>query len=188
MKLRRGFLKEAEEYALEFREELGLEKNSALEARVLAEHLGIPVYRVSDLPDLPPHLAARVMQQGSNCFFGAVIPDGTFRAIVHNNFVSLKRQSADIMHELSHIVLGHPVHPPTNLDGTRAYNSVLESEAKELSYTLMMPKCIALLIVESGMSLQVASQQYQTSVAAIEYRIRKTDARGWAENRKRKYS
>ncbi len=186
MKLRRGFIKEAEEYALEFREELGLDKYCPMPSLELAKHLEIPVFRISDLPNLAPNYAARVVGDSGSSFFGAVIPDGSFRAVVHNNFVSFKRQNADVMHELSHIILGHPVYPSIGKDGKRVYNSVHELEAKDLSYTLMIPKCIALKIVESEQHLHVASTEYQTSPDAIEYRIRKSDARRWAANRQLK--
>ncbi len=137
MKLRRGFVRESEEYALEFRAELGLDPTAPLPARVLAEHLNVPVLELSKLGSLPPVMAMRVVRPGGTFFFGAIIPDGTFRAILHNDFVAPNRQSSDIMHELAHIILGHPVYPLMGLSGARIYNPTYENEAKELSFALM---------------------------------------------------
>ncbi|MBV8799056.1 MAG: ImmA/IrrE family metallo-endopeptidase [Alphaproteobacteria bacterium] len=183
MKLRRGFRKEAEEYAAEYRAELDLATDGPLCPFKLAALLEIPVVPLSHLdgfgPENPNYSPSR------NGFYAATIPIGTRRHIIYNDMSHPNRQRSDVMHEIAHTALGHPPHPPLTDDGCRNFNPVLELEAKELSFTLLIPKPAARRIVAQGITSFQASIIYGASKDLIEYRIRITDAHGWDRNRQR---
>lgn len=183
MKMRRGFRVEAEGYAIEFREELGLGAADPLCPFRLAALLELPVVPLSDLPGFA--MASQITQRDTDGFSAVTIPDGTYKMIVHNDGHHPVRQNSNVMHEIAHILLGHPPHPPFTGDGCRNFQSLLEKEAKELAFTLLVPRPAALAIVESGTPLAIASAGHGVSRQLLDYRIRITDARGWAMNRQR---
>lgn len=186
MKLRRGFRKEAEEYALEYRSELQLEEYDPLDPMALADHLAIPVHKLSDLSAHPDQVNGWPMSLGSSGFSAAALSFGTRREIIYNDYKGLNRQRSSVAHEIAHIILGHPPCPPLIGDDLRRFDSIVEKEANELGFTLLIPKIAALLAVEEFLTLREASRYFGVSDQLLEYRIRITNARGWAANRARK--
>jgi|SRR6185437_7403381 len=179
-KLRRGFRKEAEEYAAEFRIELETLADGPLCPFRLADHLEIPVLSLSAL-DAYSEYAAELSE-----FSAMTIPEGTKRTIFHNQAHHPHRRNSNVMHEIAHIVLGHPPHLPLTKDGCRNFDDVLENEAKELAFALLIPKVAALKIIETKMTLEQASSYYGVSRSLLNYRIRITDAVRYAANRRKR--
>ena len=107
VKLRRGFRKEAEEYAAEYREELDLANHDPLDPVGLAEHLLVPVHALSKHPTIPCDIKSHYARVGNSRFSASTLVDGTYREIIHNDYQAPNRQRSNIMHELSHIILGH---------------------------------------------------------------------------------
>jgi Zn-dependent peptidase ImmA (M78 family) len=186
LKLKYGFKTDCEKYAKLFRNELGLKEADPLHSKALAEHLGIPLYRISELDSLSPQISLSLAKQTNQKFFAATIGDESFRAVVYNEFVALTRQNSDIMHELSHIIAGHPLYSSISADKQRIHDPIHEEEAKVLSFTLMIPRAVALRIVEEEITTLDATKIFHASPAAINYRIAKTDAKQWANNRRMK--
>ena len=118
-KLRRGFRTEAEDYAIEFRTELGLARHAPLAATALAELLGIPVKGISEIPDIDPAVLNYYRMAGNSEFSATSLCDGSYREIVHNDFQHANRQNSSIMHEIAHIILGHPPKPPLMEDNSQ---------------------------------------------------------------------
>ena len=181
MKLRRGFKTEAEQYASEFRAELRLATDGPLCPFQLAAWLEIPVVPLSKLDGFDA--ANPNYHPGETQFHAATLARGTHKTIFHNDSKHPNRQRSNVMHEIAHILLGHPAHPPLMEDGCRNFDSLLEHEAKELSFALRVSKPAARKIIATHMTLSQASVIYGTSTELIEYRIRITDARGWFVNR-----
>lgn len=182
-KLRRGFRKEAEEYAAEFREELDIDLRAPMNPLILAKHLCIPVIGLSAHPGIPDDVKRYFADYGQDRFSATTIADGTYREIIHNDHQHLNRQNSNITHEIAHILLGHPPKPPMISDSCRDFDPTLEKEANELGFTLLVPKLAALFAVEQYENLTVAAEYFGVSRSLLEYRIRITNARGWAKNR-----
>jgi Zn-dependent peptidase ImmA (M78 family) len=174
--LRRGFKTEAEEYAKEFRAELGLEEDAPLCPRRLAEHLSIPVYPLSFHRSVIPE-AVHCLHGMERCAFSAAtVFKGSRRAIVYNDANSLSRQANDIAHELAHGILGHRPGPPLSDEGCRNFDPYLENEANFLGPTLLVPRPAALRIAWRGMSLTQAAVEYGVSESVIRMRLNLTGA------------
>ena len=182
-KLRRGFRKEAEEYAAEFREELGLKIIDPLCCRELAQHLAIPVWELSSHPNIPDEVKNYFRTDGRDDFSATTLVDGMRKEIIHNDSHHPNRQNSNVMHELSHILLGHPAKPPMMNDTCRNFDPVLEMEANELGFALLVPKDAALNAVENFAAVPEAAEYYGVSVSLLQYRIRITNAQRWAQNR-----
>lgn len=183
---RRGFVKESEEYATEFRQELGLADCSPLTAIELADHLAIPVWDLTKHPTIPSEVVEHFINGGQNDFSAATINDGSYKEIIHNDSHHPYRQNSNIAHELAHIILGHPPKPPMLKDGCRNFDKRMEREAHDLGFTLLVPKPAALVAVEEFQSIDDACEHFNVSKSLLEFRIRKTDAKRWAMNRAKK--
>ena len=85
MRFRKGFKKEADDYAREFREELGLEPHAPLSPWRLAEHLLIPVIPISSVPGVGRGTLGYLRGTGHKVFSAATVFRRTRRAIVHND-------------------------------------------------------------------------------------------------------
>lgn len=184
VKLRHGFKAEAERLACELRDEIGILHDAPLCPRLLAKHLEIPVQKISEL-QLDEVTIDRLCNSGNDQFFGCVIPLGVSKkGIIHNDFVGEMRQNSDIAHEIAHILLGHPLTQPYLGDGERSYDAVLEHEARELGMTLLITKKAALKIAMGHVSDRIAADKYGVSPKLLAYRIRMTNAKNWAYNKK----
>lgn len=184
--LRRGFKKECEEYAAEFREELGLGQPDPLPASKLADLLDLPVIALSRFDGIPAHEKIRFLSQNHSSEFSAtVLKIGSRRVILHNDCHTPVRQNSNIMHEIAHTVLRHPLTAPLNGAELRSYDNMIELEAKELSFALLIPKIAALMALERFADLDAAAEFYGVSRALLQYRIRITNSDGWAKSRAR---
>jgi hypothetical protein len=175
--LRRGFKAEAEEYAKEFREELGLEEDSPLCPRQLAAHLDIPVYPLSSYKEILPEAVSCLQGKERRSFSAATVFRGRRRAIIYNDANTPGRQASDIAHELAHGILGHRPGPPLSEDGCRNFDRRLEDEANSLGTTLLIPRAVALRIAWRRMSVEDAALEYGVSEAVVRMRLNLTGAR-----------
>ena len=185
-KLRRGFRKEAEEYALEFREELDLDGHETLDPFRLAEHLDIPVHALSEYPTITDDTKRYFKGAGKSIFSATTLVDGTYCEIIHNDFQHLNRQHSNITHELAHIILGHPPKLSILNGSCRDFDPSLEQEANVLGFTLLVPKTAALYAIEGFSSLRDAAEYYGVSQSLLNLRIRITNAEVWAKNRRKR--
>ncbi len=185
MKLRRGFKKEAEEYAEEFRRELHIPATGPLCPFRLAEHLEIPVVGLTTLSDLEPSHLKHAVGEGQSIFSATTVVDGCYCMIIHNDSHHPFRQNSNVMHEIAHILLGHPPRPPLVGDSCRNFDTTSEREANELGFTLLIPKRAALRVVESRMPIDEACEYYGVSAKLLRYRIDVTDVKRWASNRRK---
>lgn len=187
MRLRWGFKTEAEEYAEEFRAELDLEIDGPLCPFRLASHLEVPLLPLSQLANFSRKYLEYFQGGGQSEFSATTVNDGSYRLIVHNDSHHPYRQNSNVMHEIAHILLGHPPRPPVKGDGCRHFDPLLEKEANELGFVLLVPKRAALRIIETQMGMESACATYGVSSKLLRYRISITNAKGWADNRRRKF-
>ena len=175
-KLRRGFKKEANELAGEFRQELGLAPHDALCPWRLAAHLDIPLLRLSQFTS-NPDISYLHSAHGKKEFSAMVCFDGIAGFVIYNDAHALTRQAADISHEIAHIVLRHPPKPPIDERGSRDYDPLSEVEAHWLGPALLVSEEAALHIVAQGFSMPLASRLYGASEELITMRINVVGAR-----------
>jgi Zn-dependent peptidase ImmA (M78 family) len=171
MDFRRGFKTEATWYAREMRKELGLAPHDPLCPWRLAGHLEFPLVKLSELAKVAPELLYFFDETGQSEFSAITLFDGPARWIVYNDAHGLKRQAADIAHELAHGLLLHPPKPPIASNGSRHYDRTLEKEAEWLGPALLVSDEAALRILELNMPLSVASDRYGASTQLVQMRL-----------------
>ena len=175
--MRRGFKAEAEEYAKEFRHELGIEEHMPLCPWKLAEHLCIPIMTLSAFGNMLPEEVLHLKNKGQDAFSAVTVLSGRKRLVIHNDFHHPKRQSNNIAHELAHGILCHPASPILNgTASSRKYDKEIEDEANWLGATLLVPKEATWFIVSNRMSITEASDLYNVSHELLNWRIRMTGA------------
>lgn len=183
MALRRGFKTEANEHSRELRAELGLVPHAPLSPWALAEHLGIPLMCLSELARAEPAAVRYLTRTASNVFSAATLFSGYRRLIVYNDAHHPRRQAADLAHEISHGLLGHPPAPILDEFGCRQFNRTHEEEANWLGPALLVSEEAAIHIVEQRMTITAAVGIYGVSRDLITMRIGVTGAQRRVERR-----
>jgi hypothetical protein len=177
-KLRRGFKAEAERYAEEFREELGLRHSQPLDMFLLADHLAIPTLALSQMQgELSGSSYQSLTNETKKQFFAVTLSVGNRRCIVFNDHVAATRQQSDMAHELSHAILGHPTSELTDESGGRHYNKTLEAEAACLSGVLLVPRAAAIAIVACNKHPHAAANEFNISPQMMTMRLNQSGAK-----------
>lgn len=176
MGYRRGFKTEANEYAREFRVEMGLRAYEPLCPWSLAEYLAIPVVALSEFRNNEPEKVHHLMYIDSKCFSAATVFYGTKRLIVLNDSHSEGRQASNLSHELAHGILGHPPTEPFNDFGCRNFQEDLEDEANWLGPALLISEEAALSIATLRMDRSTAAKQYGCTESVVKMRLNVTGA------------
>lgn len=160
----RGFKSWCENFALKTRKELKLIPVAPLSSQALASYLQIRLLTPKDIPNLP-HDAISVLMTDERWNWSAVtISHNGIDAIVYNPSHSIGRQSSDIMHEISHVVLGHdPAKIFISQDkkmAIRTHDRGQEQEASWLAGCLLLPRPALISIGKSAMSNLAICQKY----------------------------
>ena len=178
MKLKRGFKKEANDYAKEFREELNKKPFEPLCPWGLANHLLIPILKLSEFNEKEAVEYLTVINR--EVLSAVTVFNGRKRIIVHNDSHHPRRQAANIAHELSHAILDHPPTPPFTDAGERFLNADIqefEDEANWMGPGLLISEEAALHIVRKKIPIHDAVTVYGVSQQLIQMRINVTGAK-----------
>jgi Zn-dependent peptidase ImmA (M78 family) len=174
--LRYGFKKKANKIARAARSALGLEPHAPFDPRGLATHLNIPVIALSEFRDTHPGAVKHLMKRDPGAFSACTVHAGEKRLIVVNDGHATPRQSADVAHELSHVVLKHPIGPIFDERGCRVLDKVAEEEADWLGPALLVSDEAALFIARQNWTIKDAAQRYAVSEQVMRFRINVTAA------------
>ncbi len=174
---RRGFKTWAENTASNYRDKLEIKEVDPLCAWRLADHLKIMVWTPEMIPGLPKKWVLVLKKNPSN-WSAATLANVDSPLIILNSSHPKCRQSHDLMHELSHVILAHK---PTRVDFydggfflINSYNSELEEEADILARTLLLPR-VALVSIKTNKMTQVeAIKKYNVSKELFNMRLNLT--------------
>jgi Zn-dependent peptidase ImmA (M78 family) len=176
MGLRRGFKKEANSYAREFRKELGVALHAPLCPWKLAQFLAIDILALSTFDAVEDHHIRQLTKVDSKSFSAVTVFYGAKRLIVSNDAHPQARQASNISHELAHAILGHPPTEPFNEHGCRNFNKDIEDEANWLGPALLISEEAALHIAKKRMDLEVAAKYYGCTQSVVRFRLNMTAA------------
>lgn len=188
--MRRGFKSAAEEIALEIRTEMGLDGHEPLNVEALAEHLAIPVFTISEISKFSsPNSFARYFSAVDTDSFSAVtIFTGYRRFIIHNENHHPHRQSSNLAHEISHILLEHQPKPVADGGGRRFWDAEVEEEANWLGAALLVPRPGALEMLKAQHTATQIALHFGVSRSLCEWRIRQAGIDKQAERWRRYWS
>jgi Zn-dependent peptidase ImmA (M78 family) len=177
MAFRRGFKTEANTTSREIRAELGLAADAPLCPFLTAKHLEVMVIKLSAFEVQHPNAVQYLTSAaGQNEFSAITVCIGTRRVIVYNDGHSPARCAANIMHELSHLLLMHPPHPLCGENGKRHFDATLEDEANWFGPALLVSDEAAVAVAKRGMALRSAANEYGVSTQLMQMRLNVTGA------------
>lgn len=178
MAFRRGFKSQCERRSVEFRRQLGLEPIDPLPADRLAEHLGVTVWSVADVHSLSANDLAVLTDDKDDSWAALTMRIGTDDLVIYKPVNSIGRRNNVIMHELSHIILGHDLAEACLLeDGALVpgnFDQDQEDEADWLAGTLLLPRPALMNIRARQLANHIACENYLVSAEMLQWRIRMT--------------
>ena len=178
--LRRGFKSWCENTSLAYRKDLDLEKEDPLCPFALSKHLNIQLINPTEVPNLKNDVLKTLLTDDSESWSAVAISSNNTHLIIYNSSHAKTRQSNDIMHELSHIIIGHKpqtIHhsPETNLL-LRDYDKGQEEEADCFASILLLPKDAVFKIKFSKIPEVIAARTYGVSIRLLQMRLNTSGA------------
>lgn len=178
MAFRRGFKSQCERRAVEYRRHLGLSNTAPLSAESLAEHLGVTVWSTDDIKALSANDLEVLNDEHDDSWSALTMRVGTSNLVLFKPVAFTGRRNNVIMHELSHIILGHELAEACILDDGSLvpgnFDQDQEDEADWLAGTLLLPRPALMAIQSRQTSKQAACEQYQVSSEMLTWRTRMT--------------
>lgn len=178
--MERGFKKYAEDLATDIRKELSRPAHDRLCAFELAEHLGVPTLKFSQLVPVAKDrfgITGDQLKALDEEVHGLCIPWGeTGRAIIYNDNRVPARQQSDVAHEASHILLGHPMADIVS-GAVSQRTKELEDEASTLGGTLLVPRAAAIHVLRERVPMDEAAAFYGVSEQLLQWRCNVSGAK-----------
>lgn len=178
MAFRRGFKSQCERRSVEYRRQLGLNQTDPLAADLLASHLGVTVWSVADVDALAVEDLTTLSDEADDSWSALTMRIGTDNLVIHKPVSSEGRRNNVIMHELSHIILGHDLADACIMDDGSLvpgnFDQDQEYEADWLAGTLLLPRPALISLRRSQIADQVACRQYLVSQEMLTWRLRMT--------------
>ena len=178
--LRRGFKSWCENTSLAYRNNLGLEKDSPLCPFALAKHLKIQLINPTEVTDLKNDDLKTLLTDDSGSWSAVAISSNNMHLIIYNSSHAKTRQANDIMHELSHIIIGHKPqsihHSPETGLLLRDYDKNQEEEADCFAAILLLPRDAVFKIKFSKLSETIAARNYGVSPKLLQMRLNTSGA------------
>jgi hypothetical protein len=176
--LERGFKSWAERTATSLRAELSISAKERLDPRQLASYLNVQLCTPNDIEGLSSVAKDQLLVIDPSGWSAVTLEKGGNALIIFNPTHSDGRQSSDITHELSHIILGHkPATLIMSQDGSlvmRSYDQKQEDEANWLAAALLLPREALLHCKRNKLSASDIAILFGVSEALASYRLRIT--------------
>lgn len=167
----RGFKARANRIAVEMRSDLNLAPHAPLNPFTLCDHFEIEAIPLTKFGRSVDHF----LEVDRSAFSAVTVQCGLRRAIVHNDKHYPDRQRSNVMHELAHAFLGHPLRSAFNCDGERHYDGGIEEEAAFLAGALLITNEAAWHIISTGI-VNIGRREYGVSQQMLDYRLRVSGA------------
>ncbi len=178
MAFRRGFKSQCERRSAEIRKDLGLAATAPLSAFRLADHMDITVWSTSEIKGLTNEDTQNLNNPNDDSWSALTMRMNTSHLVVYKDAASLARKNSVVMHEISHITLGHELADACILeDGSLVpsnFSQDQEDEADWLAGTLLLPRPALMSIRHQKLSDQRAQDLYSVSREMLHWRVRMT--------------
>jgi Zn-dependent peptidase ImmA (M78 family) len=187
--LAKGFKARAENMSLQIRRELKVSKIAPLACEMLAEHLGVSLWRPTEIAGLSADARALLLRRAKDSWSAVTVSYGGVDVIIYNSTHSKARRSSDVMHELAHVLLSHEpskiILSPKVSIAIRDYNENQEDEAAWLAGCLLLPREALLFLRRNGMSDEETLDEYGVSGDLLNYRMNVTGVNYQARRERR---
>ena len=175
---KRGFKSQCERRSSQFRKDLGLKDVEPLNAKSLADQLSVTVWSVHDVIGVSSETVKVLNDPLDDSWSAFTLRSEIHHLIVYKSFQSKERINSIIMHELSHIILGHKLARARVLsDGSLTpanYDQDQEDEADWLAGTLLLPRPALMNIRHRRLEDEQACSEFKVSHQMLQWRFRMT--------------
>lgn len=175
--MRYGFKAAAERQSENARKMLSLGRLDPIDPWLYCKALGIVVLSFDELP-LAEHHRDRLLSVDPESWSGLTLKEGERHFVVVNPAHSLGRQANTLVHEVSHVQLGHVAGRVDISDSglmlLSDYPDDQEQEADWLAGAILIPRDALLLHRRQGWSETQIAEHFGTSVPLTQWRLRMT--------------
>ena len=164
------FRERCEGIATRWREHFNLLAYDPLPANRLAEALHAQLYRPDDLDASKEAIEHLSEAQDWSGIIKSFVP----LIILYNPTISPARYESTIMHELSHVILKHPLGRLYLVTGgiwEREFDSLIETEAAYLGSCLQIPRRALHWAEQRKMNIEQIATHFGASIELVRWRI-----------------
>ncbi|MBD2246543.1 XRE family transcriptional regulator [Nostoc sp. FACHB-888] len=168
---------EMEKMAEEFRKDIGLFENEALDPFYLKVE-GVEMMSLADISGIDNDLKSQLLNSEKQSWSAMSIPleEGSDKwAIIWNSSQSQKRQRVSLLEEIWHILLGHQLTRITKVADIygRTFAEVEEHDAYYLAAATLLPSDVIKKLVKEKQDISEVAANYGITPNLIEYRIKR---------------
>ena len=178
MAFRRGFKSQCERRAVELRKVLGLSKIDPLNAFQLANHFGITVWSTSDISGLSDDDIRYLTVEDDDSWSALTMRIKAEHLIIYKDINDTARINSVVMHELTHIILGHELSKAVKIEDElltpENFSQEQENEADWFGGTLLLPRPALLHILKSNLTENEIREKFMVSTQMFKYRVNVT--------------
>lgn len=189
--MRRGFKSQCERKSAEIRKSLGLSSDDPLDANAYAKFLNISVWTEQEIEGVSIADIKQLNVDDSESWSAFTLRVENHYLVVVNSSQSTPRINSVLMHELSHINLGHDL---TSAGLTEegyfiptTYDETDEEEADWLAGTLLLPRPALLKARRLRLTDQQIQDHFNVSQQMLTWRFRMTGVDYQMANARRRH-
>ncbi len=168
-----AFRRRCETISTDQRVRLGLQAFDALPAEMLAARLDAQVVTLSRFASLGPDQTAHLL--ASDRWSAAILCRKPLSIVINPNHAPVRRESS-LMHELSHVLLNHPMVQFDPEAGMPMRRQVHEAEATFLGGCLQLPRRGLLWALQLGWPITQIAHHFGASESMVSFRLNVTGA------------
>ena len=176
--MKRGFKAQSERRSIELRKRLGLTETDRLSAIDLANLFSTFVISADEVPDLSEESRQQLFHNDRESWSAFTLKKDNHNMIIYQPSQRPYRINSVLMHELSHIILGHTFSDvSTSTEGHMMidnYDKDQEDEADWLSGALLLPRPALVWMQKQQLSQANACERFFVSLDMLNWRTRMT--------------
>lgn len=174
--MQRGRKAQLARLALEVRVEVGSEPTDPIDPRAIAALYGFQIMALSQL-GISVGLFGVGRLFTADHWSGALVSDGRSAVIIENDFHPWGRRNATVAHEVSHILLEHPLQSHVTYERRCGAGKDFEDEADSLAGELLIPAEAARQAARRRASDGEVANYFGVSVPFARWRMNVSGAR-----------
>ena len=186
---KRGFKSYCENLAIYYRKEFNVSSDKPIDINLLVEYLNITLLNPNDIKGIAKETLSTLIVSEAAYWSAVTLSNEDEFIVIYNSAHSLARQSNDIMHEASHIILDHKpqtLHSYETGIFLRHYDEAQEDEANWLAATMLLPKAALFNIKKNKLSNKAAADIYGVSEQLVKMRLNTSGVNIIYKNMKKK--
>lgn len=173
--MRRGFKAQAAREANSLRAALSLSTSMPLTGIQLSKHLQVKVSSASQISQIPDEVRQQLWEADNGSWSAFTISHPTKgKCVFYNPTHSRGRHESNVLHEMSHLICGHPPSKFISFENCdfslRTCRPEQEQEADWLGGCLKLPRESLLWALRKGMTNQEIAAYFITSLDMVQFR------------------